>query len=199
MPKIELSGFYTLLDQALVRRPYTLNGQSEIEYAGEISQVLAIQNAAKGMVYGVQAGLEWRISQYFSLTSQYNWQRGNEELDDTTRSPSRHAAPAFGLSRLSFLKKNLRLELTSQYSSKVDFERMPLEEIGKPHLYLKDESGRLFSPQWTIFNIQSVYQLDRFIQIGAGIENIGNIRYRPFSSGIAASGRNFTFSIIGKF
>ena len=197
--KIELSGFYTLLDQALVRRPYTLNGQSEIEYAGEISQVLAIQNAAKGMVYGIQAGLEWTISQYFSLTSQYNWQRGNEELDDATRSPSRHAAPAFGLSRLSFLKKNLRLELTSQYSSKVDFERMPLEEIGKPHLYLKDESGRLFSPQWTIFNIQSVYQLDRFIQIGAGIENIGNIRYRPFSSGIAASGRNFTFSIIGKF
>lgn len=197
--KMELSGFYTLLDQALVRRSYALNGQSQIEYAGEISQVLAIQNAAKGTVYGIQAGMEWRISQYFSLTSQYNWQRGNEELDDATRSPSRHAAPAFGLSRLSFLKKNLRLELSSQYSSKVDFEQMPLEEIGKPHLYLKDESGRLFSPHWTVFSIQSVYQLDPSIQLGAGIENIGNVRYRPFSSGIAAPGRNFTFSIIGRF
>lgn len=195
--QLDFSGFYTLLDQALVRRPFTLNGLSEIEYEGEVSQVLAIQNAAKGKVYGFQAGLVWTISPEFSLKSQYNWQRGNEELDDTSISPSRHAAPIFGLTRLSYSKQNLRFELTSQYSGRVDQDRMPLEEIGKPHLYLLDKNGRPFSPNWLIFNLQGLYQIDQHVQIGVGIENLGNTRYRPFGSGIAAPGRNFTFSVVG--
>lgn len=197
--KLDLTGYYTHLEQALVRRFYDLNGQPEIEYEGEISQILAIQNAAKGQVYGIQLGLNWIVSQHFSINSQYNWQKGNEELDDATISPSRHAAPAFGLSRLSYSKKNLRVELTSQYSAQVDFERIPMEEIGKPHLYIKDNFGNPYSPSWVVFNIQGIYQIDPNIQLGAGIENIGNRLYRPFGSGIAAPGRNFTFSIVGKF
>ncbi len=197
--KLDVSGFYTLLDNALVRRPFSLNGETEIDYEGQPSQVLAIQNAASATVYGIQVGLEFALTKRMLITSRYNWQKGTEELDDKSTSPSRHSAPAFGLTRLSYLNKKLRIEFTSYYSGEVSFGRMPLEEIGKPHLYAKDELDRPHSPSWMIFNFNTSYQLDPHILLMAGVENIGDIRYRPYSSGIVAPGRNFTFSIRGSF
>ncbi|MDI1322486.1 MAG: TonB-dependent receptor [Algoriphagus sp.] len=197
--KLDFSGFYTLLDNALVRRPFTLNGETEIDYEGQPSQVFAIQNAASAKIYGFQAGIEFAVTKRILITSRYNWQKGTEELDDESTSPSRHAAPAFGLTRLSYLNKKLRIEFTTQYSREVSYGRMPLEEKGKPHLYAKDELGRPYSPSWMIFNFNTSYQLDPHIHLMAGVENIGDIRYQPYSSGIAAPGRNFTFSIRGSF
>ena len=40
---IDLAAFYTYLDHALVRRDFNFNGQTEIIYDGELSQVQAIQ------------------------------------------------------------------------------------------------------------------------------------------------------------
>jgi hemoglobin/transferrin/lactoferrin receptor protein len=197
--KLDFSGFYMLLDDALVRRPFTLNGETEIEYEGQPSQILAIQNAASATVYGIQAGVELALTKQLLITSKYNWQKGTEELDDQSTSPSRHAAPSFGLTRLSYLNKKIRIELTSQYSAEVSYERMPMEEKGKPHLYAQDEFDRPYSPSWVILNFNTSYQLDPHLLLMAGVENIGDIRYRPYSSGIVAGGRNFTFSIRGSF
>ena len=197
--KLDFSGFYTLLDQAMVRRPYTLNGQSEILYDGELSEVLAIQNAAFAEIYGIQAGLEMVISKRFFLISRYNWQKGTEELDDESTSPSRHAAPAFGLTRLTYQHKKLRMELTSQYSAERAFGEMPEEEKGKPAIYAIDENGNPYSPGWLIFSFNSTFQIHKNVQVMAGIENISDQRYRPYSSGIVAPGRNFTFGLKGTF
>ncbi|GAB2486768.1 TonB-dependent receptor [Algoriphagus taiwanensis] len=197
--KIDLTGFVTYLDNALVRRPFELNGEDEIIYEGELSQVLAIQNAAFTEVYGIQAGFEWALSRNWVLTSRYNWQKGTEELDDATQSPSRHAAPAFGLTRLTYTHKDLRIELTSQYSAERSFENMPEEEKSKTFIYAQDENGNPYSPAWTIFSLNASYQAFSFLQVNAGVENMGNLRYRPYSSGIVAPGRNFTLSLKASF
>lgn len=197
--KFDLSGYYTLLRDAMVRRPFTLNGESIIDYDGEASQVFAIQNAASAKVYGVQAGFELAISKYFLITSRYNWQNGTEELDNGSKSPSRHAAPAFGLSRLTFSKKDLKIELTSQYSAEVSFSDLPFEEQQKPQLYAKDENGNPYAPSWAVLNLNTTYQLFPALQLMAGVENIQDRRYQSYSSGLAAPGRNFSFSIKASF
>lgn len=197
--KVDFTAYYTLLDQAMVRRPFLLDGESEIIYDGEPSQVLALQNAAFAEVYGFQTGIEIAITNKLLLTSRYNWQKGIEELDDKSTSPSRHAAPAFGLTRLSYQSGKLKLELSSMYSAERSFEDMPEEEIGKPDIYAKDENGNPYSPKWTIFNFNAVYEIQKWINMSAGIENISDQRYRPFSSGIVASGRNITLGLKASF
>lgn len=196
---VDLTTFYTLLDRAMIRRPATLDGRSVIDYEGEPSQIFALQNAAFVKVYGIQTGIEVSISKKLLLISRYNWQRGTEELDDESTSPSRHAAPAFGLTRLTYSSKRLTLELTSAYSAERSFEDMPEEEKGKPAIYAKDSNGNPYSPNWTIFNFNGGLELWKGIKLMAGIENIGDKRYRPYSSGIVASGRNLTFGIKGNF
>ena len=197
--KIDLTGYYTLLDRAMVLRPSTLNGQNLLIYDGELSNVFSLQNAAFAKIKGIQVGFEIALSKNMLLTSKYNWQKGVEELDDKTTSPSRHAAPAFGLTKIRYQSKRVSLELSSQYSAAMPFEKMPQEEITKLTIYASDLNGNPYSPSWLIFNLSTRYDLNPRFQINAGIENIGDLQYRGYSSGIVSPGRNFQVSVKGTF
>jgi len=197
--KLDLTGFYTWLDRAMVRRPSSWNGQTELQYGGEISQIFSIQNAAFAEVKGIQAGMEVAISKELLFTSNYNWQKGVEELEDKTTSPSRHAAPNFGATKLRYQSKKMTLELSSQYSAAMPFDKMPQEEIGKPAIYATDTNGNPYSPSWLIVNFAARIPITPSIQINAGIENIGDLQYRGYSSGIVSPGRNFQVSVKGTF
>ncbi len=78
-------------------------------YDGELSQVQAIQNAAVATVYGVQAGVDIELPSGFGFSADLNYQKGEEEIDDGTVSPSRHAAPFFGMSRLTYKHEGLSM------------------------------------------------------------------------------------------
>ena len=197
--KVNVTGFYTWLDKAMVRRPTSLNGQSEMIYDGELSQLFSIQNAAFVEVLGIQAGMELALSPRLSLSSNYNWQKGVEELDDASTSPSRHAAPAFGVTKLRFQRKWVTLELSSHYSAAMPFDKMPQEEIAKPLLYAIDSEGNPFSPSWKIFNFNARLPVYKQVQLTLGIENLSDQQYRGYSSGIISPGRNFQFSLLGRF
>lgn len=45
-------------------------------------------------------------------------------------------------------------------------------------------------PSWTTVNLRVNYQLMRFFQIQAGVENVFDRNYRYFASGFSAGGRN---------
>jgi hemoglobin/transferrin/lactoferrin receptor protein len=197
--KLDVTGYYTWLDKAMVRRPTTFNGQSELLYDGELSQLFSLQNAAFAEVKGIQAGFELALSRQLLLSSNYNWQKGIEELDDKSSSPSRHAAPAFGASKLRLHGKKGTLELSAQYSAAMPFEKMPQEEISKPAIYATDAQGKPYSPSWTIINLAARIPITSNIQINAGVENLLDLQYRGYSSGIVNPGRNFQLSLKGSF
>ncbi len=197
--KLDVTGYYTRLDQAMVRRPTTFNGQTELLYSGQMSKLFSIQNAAFAEVKGIQAGIELVLSRQLLFSSNYNWQKGVEELDNTITNPSRHAAPNFGATKLRFQSKKMTLELSSQYSAAMPFEKMPLEEIGKPAIYATDANGKPYSPSWMIFNLAARIPISSFLQINAGIENLLDLQYRGYSSGIVSPGRNFQVSVKGTF
>ncbi len=197
--KLDLSTYYTWLDDALVRRDYTLNGSSEIIYDGELSQVQAIQNAAKATVYGIQFGVEAKLSKDFVFSTDLNFQKGEEELDNGEKSSSRHAAPFFGVSRLTFIHEKLELQLYTQFSAKKDYEDLPEEERGKPEIYAIDGNGNPYSPSWYTLNLKTDYKLNKTFNVTAGLENITDQRYRPYSSGLVAPGRNFIVGVRAKF
>jgi hemoglobin/transferrin/lactoferrin receptor protein len=197
--KIDVTAFYTLLDNALVRRDYTLDGQDSIMYDGMMSKVQAIQNAATANVYGIQAGIEINLPAGFELSSDFNYQKGEEELDDGSTSASRHAAPWFGVSRLTYRANNLSLQLYSKYSGKIEYDELAVTEQGKPELYANDGNGNHYSPSWYTVNVKANYRLTENLSVGGGVENITDQLYRPYSSGIAAPGRNFILSLRANF
>lgn len=197
--KIDITAYYTFLQDALVRRNSTLNGQDSIVYDGTLSQVESIQNAAIATVYGIQAGLEIKLAPRFRFFTDINFQKGEEETDNGTKSPIRHAPPTYGVSRISYSTQNLMVQLYTIYSAERKFEDLPLEEQTKTEIYAIDNNGKPWSPGWYTLNFKAMCRIHENLSVSAGVENITDQRYRPYSSGIVAPGRNVVLSLKASF
>lgn len=197
--RADLTGYYTSLQNAMVRRDFTLNGQDYIVYDGVLSRVQAIQNAAVAHVYGIQAGIEVKMSGGFGLSSDFSFQEGKEELDDGTTSPSRHAAPWFGVTRFTYTANKLSVQLYAAYQGERKHEDMAEEEKGKDEIYAADSDGNTYVAGWYTLNFNAMYRLTDYLSISAGIENLTDQRYRLYSSGISSPGRNFVLSLWANF
>lgn len=192
--KVDITAYYTRLSDALVRREFRLNGQDSIEYDRQRSQVLAIQNAAEATVWGIQAGIEFKFPGGFGLNSRFNYQNGEEEGDDGSTAPLRHAAPWFGVTHLTYKYKRLKADLYAFYNGEVPFEDLAPSEQEKTDLYAADENGNPYAPAWTTLNLKLNYGISDTFLLGLGLENMLDKRYRPYSSGITAAGRNLIVS-----
>lgn len=197
--RMQVNGYYTLLQDALVRRPFTLNGEDSIIYAGQMSRVFAIQNAARATVYGLQADLEVRLPAGFGFATKLNYQKGEEELDDGSTAPLRHAAPWFGVSRLTYNTGALGLDFYLLYNGEVPNSAMPTEELDKAYQYAVDADGKPYAPGWYTLNFKAMYRLNNLWTLSAGVENLTDQRYRPYSSGLVAPGRNVILALRAHF
>jgi len=192
--RLGLTGYYTYLDDAMVRRDFDLNGVTEIDYQGEPSRVQAIQNVANAYVYGVEAGLEIDFSVALRLKSQFSYTQG-EENEGGEYVPLRHAAPLFGNTHLIWNKRRFKFDLFAEYNGQFDFEDLAPGEQDKPYLYALDQNGNPYSPAWYTLNLTGQYELNANWLATVSVENITDQRYRTYSSGIAAAGRNLIIAL----
>jgi hemoglobin/transferrin/lactoferrin receptor protein len=197
--KLDATVYYTVLNNAMVRRDFQFNGADSIVYDGEMSKVVALQNAAKASIYGIQGGLNIKIPGGIGIKSRINYQKGREEMDDGTISALRHAAPLFGSTHITYATSRLNLAFYALYNAMISYENLPIDEQGKDYLYAKDGDGNPYVPSWYTLNAKVLYQMNPILSISFGIENITDQRYRPYSSGITAAGRNFIASVKAQF
>ncbi|MBE9488929.1 MAG: TonB-dependent receptor [Bacteroidetes bacterium] len=191
---IDFATYYTYLDNALVRRDFNINGETEIIYDGELSNVQAIQNASKAWIYGFEAGIKINFSEYFKLSSQYSVVDGTEK-DEGIEVPIRHVAPSFGNTHFIWEMNKLKFDAYLNYNAELSFNQLAPSEIEKTYIYAKDKNGNPYSPSWYTVNVRSQYQINKQASIIATLENITNQRYRPYSSGISAPGINFILTL----
>ncbi|OFX88125.1 MAG: hypothetical protein A2W99_10745 [Bacteroidetes bacterium GWF2_33_16] len=182
-----ITGFYTWLNNAIVRRDFTFNGQDSILYEGEMSKVLAMVNTDNATLYGFNATLKLNLPLNLNIESNINYTQG-EDQDGVTM---RHVGPLFGSTRLSYSKNNLKAAIYANYNGEISYKDLPPSEQDKPTIYAKDESGNPYSPSWFTLNFLASYNLKFGLALNLGIENILDVRYRPYSSGIVSPGRNF--------
>jgi hemoglobin/transferrin/lactoferrin receptor protein len=197
--KLDVGTYFTSLKDAMVRRDYEIDGESQIIYQGELSNVQAIQNAAKAEVYGFEASVEINFSEQLQLTSQYSVADGFEEDDDGISYPLRSAPPMYGNGHLIFKTQKLKLDAFVDYNGQFDFNDLAPSQQNNDFLYAKDEDGNPYSPGWYTLNFGAQYSLTKALQLNAILENIGDKRYRPYSSGLASAGRNLILAASYKF
>ena len=191
----EISGYYTTINNAIARGYSTFNGQDSIVYNGEPGRVLSQQNISEVYVYGTQLAIEWQLSKTLRLKSDYNIQTGRELDTETGRnfSPT-HVPPTFGSTHLIFSRDKFTADLYAIYNGVISHTDLALTERADAHLYAKDNDGNPYSPSWSTFNLKLSYKY-QFLTIHAGAENLFDVRYRPYSSGITAPGRNFIMAV----
>ena len=191
---LDIATYYTYLKDALVRKDFTLNGESEIIYNGELSNVQAIQNASEARIYGLEVGALYKFNDALKLNTQYNIVKGTEARDGIDV-PVRHVAPSFGTTHFIWENKKLTVDAFADYNGELSFEKLAPSEAVKDYLYALDENGNPYSPSWYTLNLRTRYQLLESLSVTASLENITDQRYRPYSSGISAPGRNLIVAL----
>ena len=196
---LKSAAYYTYLVDALVRRDYLFNGEDEIIYNGELSNVQAIQNASNAYVYGLEIGLQAFLSENFSILSNLTFTEGIEEDANGNDTPGRHTPPTFGDFHLIWRNQKLKADLFVNYNGEISFENLAISEINKSYIYAKDANGNPYSPSWYTLNFRSQYQVTDPFKLTFAVENLTNQRYRPYSSGITAAGINFILGASFRF
>ncbi|MBQ0050237.1 MAG: TonB-dependent receptor [Bacteroidales bacterium] len=197
--RFDVAAYYTYLQNAFVRRPYLLGGQSTMIYKGEEAQVLAIQNAASAYVTGFELSADGDLPAGFGYNLNLVYQHGDEELDDGSRSTLRHTVPFYGRVGVTYRHDKLKMELFTRFQAQRNFSNMPESELSKTEIYALDADGHPYSPAWCTLNLRASYEAFSGFTIHAGIENLTDRRYRTYSSGISAPGRNFVASLMIRF
>ncbi len=189
--KFDLTVFYTILKDAMVRRDFQFNGQDSIEYDGEMSKVKAVVNAASANIYGGSFSCYSDITEKFSFKTNITYMKG----EDDEGLPLRHVSPLFGSTHIMYNTTKLKIDIYSDYNGQITNKNLESSEQNKPYMYATDDNENPYSPSWLTFNIRTAYQVNSNTQINFGVENILDNRYRPYSSGICAPGRNFIVTL----
>ena len=190
--QIELSAYYTRLFNAMVRRSYTLNGLDSMLYDGEMSKIEALVNASGANIYGASLRTEIELYDWLNVSGTINWQQGKDDDGFAMR----HIAPLFGNVHLKLNRGKLELDLYSHLNGEIKYENLAPDEQSKPHMYATDNNGNPYSPSWATLNLGVSYKFSRYLKLNGEIENIADLRYRPYSSGMVAPGRNLVISVI---
>ena len=185
--RLEVNTFYTWLEDAMVRRDFQFNGQDRIVYDGELSDVEAVVNAGRAYIYGASASLGIEIGTHLAFDTNITYTEGK---DISNNEPLRHVSPIFGRAGLSYKAEKIRIEAYTEFNGEKDISDFSPSERSKPHLYTEDGT-----PSWATVNIKSSYQINETLQVNAGVENILDKHYRPYSSGISAAGRNVILAL----
>jgi hemoglobin/transferrin/lactoferrin receptor protein len=205
--RIEVSTFYTWFRDALVKAPYTLNGQDSVIYNGIKSQVLANVNANKAYLYGFSAALFATIAKKITISSSVNYTNGKFQTDDAKNStvyekqtdgtfkliskkvstkPLDHIPPIFGKTSFAYQHKELFAEVFALYNGWKHLDQYNAD--GEDNAQYATADGM---PSWITVNFRSSYSFKKKVTLQLAVENIFDRNYRFFASGFSAPGRNF--------
>ncbi len=169
-------------------------------------------------------GPHWKLRSSFNFTrgtSSFRKELEPGRLLDTLL-PMAHIPPAYGQTTLLFEKGRWELALNLRYNGPKPLERYAVNDVrleaGRLVLIREGTSDnleqsywtenpaephpqRLFegTPAWQVWNFYSAFRLTPRWRLTFAVENLFDLHYRPFSSGVSAAGRNFILSLRGGF
>lgn len=182
--------FVTQLYDAIATRPFQLGGASTVDYDGFPADVYANQNVNRALIYGTSLQADVPLSEAFRFSGSWNYIKGVIRNDGAMDAPLDHIAPAFGRLSLSYSKKKMRGEVFSNFSAWKRLE--DYSDSGEDNLQYATAKGM---PSWYTLNFRFSADVSDWVTVQTGIDNLMDLQYRTFASGINAPGRNLFLTL----
>jgi hemoglobin/transferrin/lactoferrin receptor protein len=208
---VEVTGFYTLFRNAIIKAPFKLNGQDSIIYNGVKSQVLASQNVNKANLYGFTAAVNAAIISGLTFNSTISYTKGTYKTDkskttsvyekqsngnyalvnkNVSTKPLDHIPPVMGKTSLAYQHKKFNSEFYLLYNGWKRLDQYNAD--GEDNAQYATSDGM---PSWLTANWKGNINCTKNIMLQVGVENIFDRNYRYFASGFSAGGRNYLIAL----
>ncbi len=184
--KMEGGVFSTLLQNMIQLNNDQWLGQDSLVFDGEQHRVQTNQNSGRGVIYGVNAGLEFEVTKSISGKAKITYTYG-QGLD--TKKPLAHIPPVYGLIGLVMKKKKFTWNGAMMYNGAKKINRY--SENTADNLLYATSTG---TPFWYQINTDVSVSMKR-MEVTVGLQNILDHHIRPFASGVSMGGRNFFMDV----
>ena len=145
--------------------------------------------------------INWSLEQNDPLKLKINNQLANKTAQDNyikgttiNGSPLSHISPINGHANIRYSYNKQKISFETRFAGqkrKEDYDLAGVDNL--------EEATSEGNPSWIVFNVSYDYTFDKTISVCLGIENIFDLHYKTFGSGISSSGRNFTLSLYTNF
>ncbi len=182
--------FYSDLKDAIEKRPFKLNGQDSIIYDGEMMRCIANTNINSAKMKGIN--FRFKLNVVKSLIFNANASFVSSITSDST--PMTHIPPVSVRGELAQnINKKSKIKIYSifngwKYAS--DFDENGVDNL--------EEATIDGTPSWYTLNLIYSKNINN-LTISLACENILDVHYKTFASGISASGRNFILNLQADF
>jgi hemoglobin/transferrin/lactoferrin receptor protein len=180
--------YFSRFKNALVLGDFKFNGADSLLYNGNKVKVLAMQNLRKANIVGMSSTASCYLSKRLLLIGHINILRGQILKE---KQPLDHIPPAHGRIALKYNTPKVNQEIYMLWNSTKPISRYnPNGEDNQQYAPL------MGSPNWQTLNYRIQYKASEKAHYQAGIDNILDMQYRGFASGINAPGRNIYVSCL---
>ncbi|MBC8464265.1 MAG: TonB-dependent receptor [Bacteroidetes bacterium] len=183
--------FYTLLKGAIIKKDFILNGQSTLLYDGELLPIVASQNTQEAFLFGYHLKISAPLGKHWSSTHSVSYTFGK---DKTNNSPLDHIPPLYGKSDLKWAKGSHSTQAYVLYNGWKHIAEYSRGGSDNP-----EEATEDGTPSWWTLNFSYSKQINQLLRAQISVENLLDVHYKTYSSGISAPGRNFILSLGATF
>ena len=144
------------------------------------------KNIEKATLYGFNFSLEYNILNNLLVISNCNYLHG----DKSNERPLSHIPPFNAKISIEYNAKKHSFNFYTKYNAwkkAIDYDDLGIDNL--------DEATLDGNPSWYTLNIGYSKKIDKNINISILIENLLDLHYKTFASGISASGRNFIINL----
>lgn len=180
-----------------IEHDFTTLANSTIMFSDEVVLTQANTNIGDGYIYGFSFEGGWRIAKPLSAIAHFTYTAAAE---NSTIGPLPSILPYYGGFDLRYTKNNFSLVFRQRFNSSKSPENYSLG--GEDSLeetpdvpFSENETGFAGSPQWTTYGLTGNYEVNKNLSLNAALENIFDLHYRTFASGISAPGRSLNLGL----
>ncbi len=196
--RLSATGFATELEGVVIRANGQLpNGDTSFVSSGRTYRVQTNVNANLGRVRGAGVKADFTYGRALSLGLRATYTHGRSIAEDGTERPLAHIPPVFGQALLRYHRKRMDLTTVARFNGRKNWkDYAPLGSEDNGELAILDYG----TPAWLAVDVFAGYRLlgekgTQRVELQVGVENVGDLYYKGFSSGVGAPGRNFVVGL----
>lgn len=168
-----------------------------VVFTNEIVTTMANANIGNARIYGFSFEGKWNLSENLSAAGNITYTDASE---NDMIGPLPSILPFFGGADISFEKEALSLRLRMQHNGAKNPDTYSLggeDSLEETPILSNDGTTIVYagSPKWTTFSLFGNYQLSSGVGLNISLENIFDVHYRSFASGISAPGRSLNLGL----
>ena len=203
---ISINSYYTHISKHISRDYFEIMNDTSTDDDSTIifnsEEVITMANVNKGSayIYGGTVDLKTHIYNNLLFTGNLTYTEGASVKNDH---PLPSISPFFGYFSLKLLFKKSETQLAYRFSNSKNADKYSiggedgLEET--PEIFQGLDSYFYGMPSWSILKLSSSYKFSDNFKTTLILDNIFDLHYREFASGISAPGRNLNAVLSYKF